>query len=720
MVWGLSRRRRTPTVLQMEAAECGAAALGIVLAHFGRWVTLEELRVACNVSRDGSSAAAIVRAARHHGMQVAAQRMEPAHLRTNPMPAIVHWGMNHFLVVEGVGRGVVYLNDPAQGPRTVSNEEFDRNFTGIVLTLTPGADFVPSGHKPSIRRALESRMQGTRGALAFVLALSAVLIVPGLLVPVFTQVFVDQVLVNHFDSWLMPLLAGMGICAVVHGLLVWLQRDAMLRFETRVALLGGLRFVNHVVRLPMAYFAQRHPGDVSSRVMLNDRIAQLAAGDIGLVLFNLITASAYLAAMTWYAPRLAAVVLLFALVSLGILSLLSRALADDNRRLLSALTMQTGFAKQGLQMVEGYKANGTEDHLRGRLVSMNARVMNLRQALATRQVRLTALPRLVATAAGGIVLVLGGNMVVAGDLTIGMLVAFQALMAGFMSPVGQLVQLGSKIQDGQAYLQMVNDTMQHPLATEFTDRPAGDGGKARPAGKLEVRNLSFSYSPGVAPLLDGISFTLAPGRRLGIVGASGSGKSTLASLLAGLLQPNQGEILIDDRNIAEMPRAAFRQALAYVDQRSAIFQGTVRDNISLWDPSLPDDRLIAAARLALIHDTILQRPGGYGAAVAEGGTDLSGGQRARLELTRALVRDPRLLILDEATAALDSNTEAALFRHLRGMGATLVVIAHRLTAVRDCDEIIVLEKGRIVQQGDPEVLIGMAGPFRTLMTEEDA
>ena len=716
----LGRRTRTPTLLQMEAAECGAAALGIVLAHYGRWATLEELRVACNVSRDGSSAAAIVRAARFHGMNVGAQRMEPAHLRTTRMPAIIHWAMNHFVVVEGFGRGVVYLNDPAQGPRTVSDVEFDRNFTGVVLTLTPGEAFTPSGRKPSVWRSMTSRMQGAGGALAFVLGLSLTLIIPGLLVPVFTQVFVDQVLVNHFNTWLVPLLVGMVICAVVHGGLVWLQREALLRFETRVALLGALRFVNHVVRLPMGYFAQRHPGDVSSRVMLNDRIAQLAAGDIGLVLFNMVTATAYLAAMVFYAPRLALVVVCFAAVSLIVLSVLSRALADDNRRLLSAMTAQMGFAKQGLQMIEAYKASGTEDQMRGRLVAMQARVLNLRQALGARQVRLAALPRLMTIAAGGIVLVIGGNMVVSGALTIGMLVAFQALMAGFMSPVGQLVQLGTKIQDAHAYLQMLGDTLQHPLAPEFTSRPpagAQESGNTRPVGALEVRDLSFSYAPGVAALLSDISLSVAPGRRLAIVGASGSGKSTLAALIAGLYEPTEGGVFVDAKSITDIPRDQFRNAVAYVDQRSAIFQGTVRDNISMWDPSLPDDRLIAAARHALIHDTILRRPGGYGSAVSEGGTDLSGGQRARLEIARALVRDPRILILDEATAALDSRTEAELFANLRALGATMIVIAHRLTAVRECDHVVVLDKGRIVQQGAPEDLLAQAGPFQSLMAE---
>lgn len=715
----ISRRRRlrTPTLLQMESAECGAAALGIVLAHYGRWLTLEELRQDCNVSRDGSSAAAIVRAARLHGLVVDAQRMEPAHLRRRAGPAIIHWAMNHFVVLEGFGRGVVFLNDPATGPRTVTDEEFDRNFTGIVLGLKPGPDFTRAGAPPSLRRALGRRMQGSRSALLFTLGLSLVLIVPGLLVPVFTQIFIDQILVNRFASWLTPLLIGMGICALVQGLLTWLQREVLLRFETRVALTGALQFVWHVMRLPLGYFAQRHPGDVSSRVMLNDRVAQLAAGDIGHVLFGLVTAGAYLIAMLLYAPRLALVVVGFAMLSLLTLSWLSRALADDNRRLLGATTMQAGLAKQGLQMIEAYKANGAEDTLRSRLVSINARVLNLRQTLGARQAHLSALPRMVSIAAGGMVLVIGGEMVMSGALTLGMLVAFQALMAGFMSPIGQLVQFGGKIQDSQAYLQMLDDTLRHPQAPEFTQAAMPGKPTTRVIGSIEVRHLAFSYAPGTAALLDDISLHIPAGHRVGIVGPSGSGKSTLASLLAGLYTPTQGEILIDGTPLSQLPRESFRNALAYVDQRSAIFQGSIRDNISLWDTSLPDDRLVAAARQALIHDTILARPGGYGATVAEGGTDLSGGQRARLEVARALVRDPRILILDEATAALDSATEAELVANLRANGATTIIIGHRLSSVRDCDEVIVMQAGRIVQRGAPDVLLDQAGAFRDLMTE---
>ncbi len=714
MAFGASRAR-TPTLLQMEAAECGAAALGIVLAHFGRWTTLEELRIACNVTRDGSSARSIARAARAEGLEVDAARMEPEHLRLMAMPVIVHWGMDHFVVVEGFGRGVVYLNDPAQGPRRVSDAEFDRGFTGIVLSLRPGPAFQRRGQPPSLWRSLATRLRGSGSTVAFSIVIALALVAPGLLVPAFARIFIDQILINSFDHWLGPLLLGMTGCAVMTGSLTWLQREVLLRLETRLAVTGALEFVDHVLRLPVGYFAQRHPAQVAGRAMLNDRVAQLAAGEVGVALSNLLTASAFLVAMLVTAPALGGLVLLLALGNLGLLAWSARTLDDDNRRLLTATTGHAGFARQGLQMIEGYKASGTTDRLRARLAAMNARALNLRQAVGAAQTRLGVLPGLTSVAAGALVIAVGGTMVITGDLSLGMLVAFQALMAGFLAPLAALVLLGARIQDGQACLRLLDDTLQHPLAAEFR-RPeaAATNSIARLAGAVSMREIGFRYGSDGALLLEGVSVDLAPGEWLGIAGRSGSGKSTLAALVAGLVEPTTGTILFDGVPLEAVPRLRLRSSLAYVDQRATIFEGTVRDNIALWDHSLPEERIVAAARRSLLHEAILHR-GGYGAHLREGGSDLSGGQRARLTIARALVREPRILILDEATAALDDETEARLLANLRSCGATTLVIAHRWSALRECDRVIMLDQGRVVQTGVPDRLLAEPGPFRELM-----
>ncbi|NPD14917.1 ATP-binding cassette domain-containing protein [Xinfangfangia sp. D13-10-4-6] len=711
--------RRTPTVLQMESTECGAAVLAILCGHWGLWKTLEELRLLCNVSRDGASAAGIARAARGLGFEVRASRTEPAELSRLRHPAILHWGMDHFIVLEGIRGGKAWINDPATGPRSISLRELDEGFTGILLELTPGPGFAKGGRAPSLWSALRQRLVGQRGTIGFSVMLALALIIPGLMVPVFTQIFIDQVLIARHDSWLVPLLLAMLAAALVMAALTWLQREVMLRLETALVLRGALGFARHVLHLPLSYFAQRHAGEVASRVMVNDRVGQLISTQLGLLLLSGITASAYLMAMLVYAPLLTLPVVVAALLNLGAFLWVSRGLTDANRRLAGAMTGQAGFAKLGLQMIEAWAARGQQDLFRSRLAARNAQYVNLQQEVAAPQLWLAALPALSATLTAGTVLLLGGMQVIDGAITIGTLIAFQALMMAFFAPFGQLIQLGGGIMDGLAIMRLLDDTLDHPLAAEFTNSPAQP---ARAAGKLSgaisLQGVSFGHSAH-QPVLQDISFTLYPGERLGIVGSSGSGKSTLGQLIAGHIQPQAGEIRFDGQPLAEIARDTFRASLASVDQHTAIFQASIRQNVTLWDSSQPEERVIAACRAAGLHDDILRRPGGYGAMLNEGGTTLSGGQRARLEIARALLREPRILILDEASAALDAETEARVMRGISGLGLTTIVIAHRWSALRHVDRVLVLEKGRIVQEGTPDALIAAPGPFRHLM-EHDA
>ncbi|MBO1073304.1 NHLP family bacteriocin export ABC transporter peptidase/permease/ATPase subunit [Roseomonas marmotae] len=709
----MPRRLRTPTILQMEATECGAAALGIVLAHHGLWLPLEDLRIRCGVSRDGSRASHITRAARQLGMEVQAFRAEPEALGGMALPAILHWGMDHFVVLEGGGGDQWFINDPARGPRRVDGAEFARQFTGIVLSLKPGPDFRPAGSAPSLRRALAARLDGAWPGFWFLLGVSLLLLVPGLLLPAASQVFIDQVLVAQLQSWLPGLLMAMaGLAALMAGL-TWLQLRVLLRLETYLAVGGANRFLRHVLRLPVTFFAQRHSGDIASRVLLNDRLAALLAGDIGRVLLAMIGAAVYLAAMAAYDGLLALVVLGLSAINLLALRVLSRRLADDNHRLLVETGLSNGEARQGLQMLDAYKASGSEVLLLRRMMGRQARILNLRQGLAMRRALTDSLPAAIGVLSAAAVLVLGGLRVTAGEMTVGALVAFQGLMLGFAVPVQQLTALGAQIQDARAYLGLLDDTLRHPQAPEFA-AAGGSGPIRRLEGRIGLEDIRFGHSPLAPPLLDGISLTVPVGGRLGIVGASGCGKSTLAGLIAGLHRPWSGTVRIDGRPLDEIPRAALRGSVAVVDQNLVLFDGTMRDNLGLWDATLPDERLQAAARDAAIHSDIMAR-GGYGARVAEEGRNLSGGQRARLEMARALAQDPRILLLDEATAALDPVTEAEVLANLRRRGCTMVVVAHRPSAVRDCDEIIVLEGGRIVQQGAPAALAAQPGPYRRLL-----
>lgn len=709
-----NRTVATPTILQMEAAECGAAALAIVLGYLGRWVSLEELRIACGVSRDGSRASNLLRGARSYGLTAEGVRCEPADLARLAPPLIVFWSLNHFVVVEGRRGRTWLLNDPACGRRRVSDEDFSRGFSGIALILEPGPEFRPGGERPSSVRGLMRRLAGDRAAFVHILLLSLAMLVPGLAVPAFSRAFVDEVLIGRTEGWLLPLVAGMAGTALLMSLLTWLQLHLLLRFEVKLAVTGSARFLGHVLRLPMAYFSQRFAGDLSQRVLLNDRVATLLSRDLARAMLCLMTAGVFAIVMLQYDALLTLVVVAAAMINLLALALLTRYLRDGNQMVLNDTARWNGILRQGLQMIDTLKASGGEALLHVRLSGLQARILQTRQQVALGQALLATLPAALSLIATAAVLVVGGLRVMDGGLTIGMLVAFQALMASFSAPLGDLVALAGQIQDARASLTRLEDAGRQPQDGEFA-RCAAAPRTGRLTGAVELRNVTFGYSPLAPPLIQDFSLVIPAGSRVGIVGASGSGKSTLGKLIAGLYAPWSGEVLLDGQPIGSIPREQLRSAVSMVDQSVVLFEGSVRDNLSLWDETLTDERLAVAARQAAVHDVILSRPGGYGAAVAEAGRNLSGGQRSRLEIARALATGPRLLILDEATAALDAVAEREISDSLRRLGCTTIIIAHRLSTIRDCDDIVVLDQGCCAQRGSHASLKDAPGLYRTLM-----
>lgn len=707
---------RTPSILQIEAAECGAAALGIVAAHHGLWLTLEELRERCGISRDGSRAANIVQAAREMGFDVRGVRTEPDALKDLRGPHILHWGMDHFLVFERRQGRWWRLNDPARGRRKVDDAEFSRQFTGVALLMTPGATFKRAGSAPSALRGLAARLGGSWSAVWLAAAFSLLLALPGIFVPAFRQVFVDNVLVAGLHGWLAPLLTAMLTVAIVTLVLTQLQKSLLHRLEARLAVAGGMRFMDRALRLPMSFFGQRGPAGVAERVMQSDKLAELLAGEIGACIFAILTASIYLAAMLLYQPSLALIAIVGASALGAALFLLSRRLEDDQQRLLTESTIENSDAKQGLRMIETYRASGAERLLFERLVARRSRVLNIRQSLMLRRAALRLAPGFVGGVASAAAVTVAGGLVAEGRMTVGGMIGFMVLLAAFLAPVSRLVQLGARIQEARSYLRMLDDTMKHPIAEEFHQPEHGPGVIRRLNGRIELRNVVFGYSRRAAPLIENLSLTIEPGERVGVVGGSGSGKSTLALLAAGLYEPWAGEVLLDGRPLREIPRRVLRQSVQVVDQNVSLFEGTVRENIALWDPTVSDERLFAAARDAMIHDVVIDRRGGYGSMVSEGGANLSGGQRSRIEIARALVQNPRILVMDEATAALDDQTQAALLSNLRRRGATMLIIAHRITAIRDCDRVLVMDKGVVVEEGPPAELASRDGPFARLTT----
>lgn len=712
----MSRRRvRTPTVLQMEAVECGAACLAIVLGHHGRHVTLEELRYACGVSRDGSKASNVLKAARAYGLRARGFSLEPAQLEAAPLPLIVFWNFNHFVVVEGFGRDRVFLNDPATGRRAVPRAEFDRAFTGVALVFEPGSDFQRRDDRPNLLLELLRRLSGARAAFAFVVAASFGLIVPGLLVPAFSRAFVDYYVVERFTDWLPPLLLGMAVTALLRAAFTWLQQSHLLRLQTQLAVTWASGFLWHVLRLPPRFFAQRFAGDIAARVMLNDRAAQLLAGDLSLALINMASALFFILAMLQYSAPLTAVAGAATLVSLGAFLLGARGAAEASQRFQLDSGKFSGAALQGMQLIESFKSSGTEDLLFQRWAGYHAKAVNAEQTLGRRRLVLRAVPTVVSTLGDAAILVCGALLVMRGEITIGMLVAVQSLAASVNGPVQSLVAAGARWSEAGGYLKRLDDVLRHAPDPEFEDEREGGPPPAKLRGAIELRDVSFGFSPLDPPFIEGLSLSVRPGARVALVGGSGSGKSTVGRLIAGLYQPWSGEILYDGKPARAIGRSALRASIAHVDQEVVLFEGTVGENIAVWDATLGEDRVVAAAKDAAIHEQIVERPDGYRSSVSEAGRNFSGGQRQRIEIARALAGGPTVLVLDEATSALDAETEALVMDAVRRRGMTCVIIAHRLSTVRDCDEIVVLEKGRIVERGDHATLMAAGGTYRALI-----
>jgi NHLM bacteriocin system ABC transporter peptidase/ATP-binding protein len=728
------RRVRTETVLQMEAVECGAASLSIILRHFGRTVPLERLRVECNVSRDGTKASNIVAAARSFGLEGRGFSMTTAAIRRATFPAIIHWNFNHFLVLEGFGVGCAYLNDPARGRCVVSDAEFDRAFTGVVLLFERTPAFVTGSEKRGVLPALARRAAHSRSAIAFVLLASLGLVVPGLAIPAFTTVFVDDVLVQRLRTHFAPLLLLMTVVMLLNAGFSWLQSRYLLRLQTKLSVVGSGTFLWHVLHLPLAFFEQRFSGDIAARVGSNDRLAGLVAGKLAGALLAAITASFYLTLMVLYDGALALVALGSAASSLAIEALVARRRADANRRLLQDSGKLEGVTQNGLQMIESLKASGAESDFYRRWVGHFVRVLGAKQLIGAQSATFSALPGVLHAINATAILTLGALRVIDGQMTIGMLVAFQFLQQGFLRPVVVLVGLGVDFQVAAGDLERLDDILSHEWAPGLAPTsPHADGagpvrrltatgvewpGPPKLEGHIELRDVSFGYSRREAPLLSDFSLTVPPGGWVALVGRSGCGKSTIAQLLCGLYAPWSGTILLDGWDRRAIPRAVLADSLAVVDQDIVLFSDSIRANITMWDRTVPHADVVRAAMDARIHDVITARPQGSDGAVAERGENFSGGQRQRLEIARALAASPSVLILDEATSALDATTERLVMQGLRRRGCTCLVVAHRLSTIRECDEIIVLDRGRIVERGTHDALLARRGAYAELIDDQ--
>ncbi|WP_371664248.1 NHLP family bacteriocin export ABC transporter peptidase/permease/ATPase subunit [Streptomyces sp. NBC_00280] len=717
---GSGRSVRTPTVLQMEAVECGAASLAMVLGHYGRHIPLEELRIACGVSRDGSRASNLLKAARSYGLTAKGMQMDTAALAEVNAPAILFWEFNHYVVLDGMGRRLgrrgVYINDPGKGRRFVPMEDFDSSFTGVVLVMEPGPDFERGGRKPGVLGAMPARLRGTSGTMPAAILASLLLVAVGAAMPALSRTYIDTFLIGGQTSMLEVLFASMGACVALTLVLTWLQQANLLHGRIISSTLSSARFLRHLLRLPVTFFSQRSPADLVQRLQSNDAVSETLARDLAAAGVDAVVVVLYAVLLYTYDPQLTAVGIGVALLNIVAMRVVIRLRATRTAKLRADNARLTNTAYSGLQLIETMKATGGEEGYFRKWAGQHATTLEEQQRLGVPSAWLGVVAPTLATLNSALILWIGGMRAVEGGISVGLLVAFQSLVTRFTAPLTRLNGVAGRIQDFAADVARLKD-VENFQADPLYARPGGGDSTRRLHGHVELQDITFGYSPLDKPLLSGFDLTVGPGQQVALVGGSGSGKSTVSRLISGLYVPWEGVIRIDGQRLEDIPRGALAASVSFVDQDVFLFEGSVRDNVALWDPSIPDESVVAALEDAALYDVITRRPGGIHSRVEQDGRNFSGGQRQRLEIARALVRNPSILVLDEVTSALDAETEQTVIDNLRKRGCACVVIAHRLSTVRDSDEIVVLAHGTIVERGRHDALVAAGGAYAELVRE---
>ena len=710
----MSKVVKMPMVMQMESVECGAASLTMILAHYGKWLPLEEVRAACGVSRNGSSAKDIVLAARNYGLEAEGYQVTTEALE-GMQPAIIHWNFNHFVVFRGFHKGNACLNDPNAGPVEVPMDDFRKSFTGVALTFAPTEAFEPSGHRTRILSYVRKYLRGAGEAfwLTFVFALLAAFV--ALVIPLFTRTFIDEILSGKNRDWSSTFFLIMGTVALFQFILVLLQARYAKRTAGSLALKGNVKYLNHVLRLPISFFAMRSVGELQQRQHLNETITHSLVEVLAPQIINIALLGLYLALMLSYSVVLTLVGVIAAIVNLAIVQYYS----TRRINLIHSMEQSTGkyfsATVSCIDNMESIKAAGAETGFFEYWSGLWAKKFNMEGNATDQQLKMGLLPILVNGLVNTTILILGALLILKGELSVGMLLAFQGFMSSFLSPVNDIVNASKAIVVMRSQMERIEDVMKYP--EDHRDNE-GDMYEGKLGGLVELKNVTFGYSTLLPPLIENFNLRIEPGRSVAIVGSSGCGKSTLAKLISGLYKPWSGEILFDGRPIESISSEELTNSVAVIDQNVVLFDDTVAQNIRMWDESIEDFTLMMACNDAQIRDDIVSRPDGFGTKLVRGGQNFSGGQRQRIEIATALAKEPAVLIMDEATSALDPKTEDEVMAAIRMMGPTQMIIAHRLSTIRDCDEILVMDQGKILQRGTHEQLIEQEGLYRDLMRSE--
>ncbi len=715
-----SGRARVPVIMQMEALECGAAALAMVMAYYDKWIPLEQVRMDCGVSRDGSNAKNLILAARSYGFTAKGYRCDLEALRKEvTYPCILHWNFNHFVVLDGIRGNTAYLNDPGRGEVKVSIEELDRAFTGICIMITPDEGFEPSGKRQSTLAFARKRLVGTGAAVMFLLLSTVIGYLFGIINPVFSKFFMDRLLTGENRELLMPFIGIMVAFALAQVAVAWIQAIYQMRINGKMAMIGSSTYMWKVLRLPMEFFSQRMGGDIQLRQSSNASIASTLVNTFTPLLLNTFMMIFYLVVMLRYSVMLTLVGIIAILVNLGVSRIISAKRVNITRVQMRDSGKLASATLSGIQMVETIKASGAENGYFQKWAGYQASVNSQTVRFTRLNQFLGLIPGLMTTLANSAVLVLGVWLVMRGEFSLGSIMTFQGFLGSFMSPAMTLVSAGQTIQEMRTEMERVEDVMQYPEDSFYSDEPVQeDRDYSKLGGSVEIRDVTFGYSRLAEPLIEDFSMKLEPGSRVAFVGTSGCGKSTLAKLISGLYKPWSGEIFFDGRPIGEIDRTVFTSSVAVVDQEIVMFEDTVENNIRMWNGSLQEFEVILAARDAQIYDDIMARDGGFSGMITEGGKDLSGGQRQRLEIARVLAQDPSVIIMDEATSALDARTEYDVMNAVKNRGITCIIIAHRLSTIRDCDEIIVLDQGHVVERGTHDELYALGGVYTELIEND--